>query len=348
VQCFRAASDMPQAQRTLAAFVQIVKNDARSAEAWYTLGNTYRIDGKKDLAAQAYVKCIEIPNTVFANRARFHLAVEEIDHKRYVEAHEILKQILATPAPEIDRPTHEKTHFKLATLLMQMKHFGEAYIALKGCIQLYPDNANALLAREQYGECCRQLADLELKREIAERKKIALNQPDEMRLALEDNVRAFRNNRQVFLMEARKTYQALADELGVKKSRTNLDQILLRRAWFGVGECYLDDEQFLDALQVFQALQQNHRATLEGFFACLRICDLAEVFQQPPKKAEQIRDLARDSVRMTLDDLHAMPADHDLFRMNGVSPRSEWLRWAQEMDRRLQTLPRKDAGASLP
>jgi hypothetical protein len=140
----------------------------------------------------------------------------------------------------------------------------------------------------------------------------------------------------------------LADELGVKKSRTNLDQILLRRAWFGVGECYLDDEQFLDALQVFQALQQNHRATLEGFFACLRICDLAEVFQQPPKKAEQIRDLARDSVRMTLDDLHAMPADHDLFRMNGVSPRSEWLRWAQEMDRRLQTLPRKDAGASLP
>ncbi len=348
-QCYLAAKEPAKAQRLLHQFVLEEKDETRLADGWCTLGDLYRQDNQKESAHKAYVKCIEYPGTRFAYRARFHLAVEEeIDNKNLDKARGILQDNLIDPPADVERSWQERSAFKMASLLMKMKNYGEAQIHLKECLRHFSENPNALLAREQLGECYRKLADNERVKENQQRLQIKVGMPDDRRGALEESVRQLRKARIETLTEAVKTYQALADELEKKfagaKQLTNLEQILLRRAWFGIGECYLDNEEFDGAKQVFEKLQRKHRRTLEGFYASLRICNMVDQIRQPPAQADQIRALAKDSVGLLLEDLKALPTEHDLFRLPGVSSREEWLRWAEDTQRKLQAPPRNDSG----
>src|ERR1019366_2767707 len=100
--------------------------------------------------------------TPFVYRSRYYLAVEEIDNKNFEQAREILKQNLAGGGPiDIDRTWHEKSLFKMALLLMEMKKYGEADIHMKEFLKLFPENQYALVIKEQLGECYRHLAEVE-------------------------------------------------------------------------------------------------------------------------------------------------------------------------------------------
>jgi hypothetical protein len=54
--------------------------------------------------------------------------------------------------------------------------------------------------------------------------------------------------------------------------------------------------------------------------------------------------MTQESVRMLLEDLKAMPPDHEVFRTPGIRPYTDWLGWAESVQRYLQTPPRKDVG----
>lgn len=347
VQCYLAAKEPVRAQLVLHQFVQQETNEARLAEAWQALGDLYRQEGNKDAAHRAYVKCLEYPNTPFAYRSRYYLALEEeIDNKNFEKARDILKDNIT--GGDVERAWQEKSAFKMASLLMKMKDYGEAQIQLKECLRDFGGHSNAILAREQLGECYRKLSDAERVKEDQQRARLKPGLSDDQRLALEESVRQQRKVRIELLTEAVKTYQGLADELEKKfakdKKLTNLEQILLRRAWFGIGECYLDNEEFEDARKVFERLQRRHRQTLEGFYSSLRICNMVELVRQPVNLAIETRESAKESVRLLLEDLRALPPESDLFRLPGVSSREEWLRWAEDTQRKLQAAPRTDNG----
>src|SRR5207244_1326961 len=106
-QCYLAAKAGSLALGALTDHVKFEKNDARLAESWFTLGDLCRTQGNKKLARDAFVKCIEIPDTPFASRSRFYLALDEIDKKTYEQAYVILKQNLQEDNPSFDRPAHE-------------------------------------------------------------------------------------------------------------------------------------------------------------------------------------------------------------------------------------------------
>lgn len=340
-QSYLAARDTLQAQQVLQQFVEIESNETRLAEGWFTLGDLYRNAGDKKTAREAYHKCIEIPSTPFANRARFHLAVEEKDQKNYVKAHQILEQILK--ARDIDLRTQEKAQYQMTLVLMLMADYDKAHVELREFITRFPENPNVLLAREQLGECCRQLAKTELLKEIELRKSITLTSSDELKQTVEENLNKLRKARKELLDEAVKACEGLVEELqnrARKKPLSNIEQTLLRRARFGIGESYFYGMQYFESLEVFRGLHADHRRTVEGFYACLYINDLTGVLQQPPKRGEYVRELARESIRMLLDDLKKMPADDELFRLPDVQPRDWWITWAEAEHRKLLIPPK--------
>lgn len=345
VQCFLLAKDDARAQQLLRDYIKAEVKEPRLAEAWLTLGDLYRVEDKKDFAHQAYVKCILYPNTPFAYRARYWLAVEEeLDNKNLEKARSILQDNLNAGPADVERAWQEKSAFKMASLLVKMKNYSEALDHLKECLLQFPENSNAMVAREQLGECFRKLADKERLRELDFQRMI--NSPDltlERKRTLEDSARQHRKTRINLLTQAVNTYQGLINDLDKMRARSTplskLEQTLLRRAHFGIGECYLDNEELAEAQLVFQKLQEKHRRTLEAIIAGYHVCNIAEKTGQPQAIAA-----ARVSVRLMLEDLTALGPEDDLFRVPGVSSHEDWRRWAENMQRKLQAPPQGDSG----
>ena len=146
-QCYLSAKETGLALRIINEHVKIEKNEQKLAEGWCILGDLYRAQGQKENARIAYYKCVECnPETPFACKARFFLASEKIEMKNFKEAYLILRDNV-DKVGDVDRFWQEKSQFKLATLLMQMKEYEEARIQLSECLRLYVGNANALPAR---------------------------------------------------------------------------------------------------------------------------------------------------------------------------------------------------------
>lgn len=348
--CYLSAKDTKLAQEVLRQYVLLDTNESRLAEGWYLLGDIYRAQANQEDAHQAYVQCLQYPNSAFAFRAKYYLAVEEIDKKNYKQAQGILEEILLPGAPSIDRPSQEKSLYKLASLLVQTKEYAKAMVYLKDCLRLYPDNPNVILAREQLGECYRRLAEKEAQLENDVRGQRPGDISPERRQQLDEQARHHRRTKFEWLANAIKTYQALAEDLearGKTQPLSKVEQLLLRRAWFGLGECHLDSEEYHEGLRIFRRLQQQQPRTLEGFYASLRICNLAEVFKEPEAQAKQFQEMARQSLRLLIEELKSMPEDHELFRMPGVSTRERWQRWTDSMQNKLNA-PTKVLSPDLP
>jgi tetratricopeptide (TPR) repeat protein len=344
-QCYLSAKDTALAQKTLHQHVMQEKNELRLAEAWCILGDLYRTQGQKDSARAAYIKSREYPNTPSACKSGYYLALEEIDKKNFPQAYQILKETVDATG-DSDRTWQERAHYKLANLLMQMQKHEEARIQLTECLKVYGGNSGALAAREQLGECYRRLAEKEEKKEKEIDKLIRAEQDQMRRLQLEDSKRDFHKRRFELLQDAAKTYQKLCDELENRPRETpltKLEEILLRRASFGIGECQLDGEDYYEALSTFKKLQGKHRQTLEGFYACLRICNMPDLIRNKGQAA-LVRDDAKESLRLLIDDLKALPENHEIFRTPGVSSRADWLGFTQKMQLKLQAPPPKTDG----
>jgi tetratricopeptide (TPR) repeat protein len=327
-------------------FVLTDISELRKAEGWYTLGDIYRTEGKAADAHKAFVKCIEYPNTPFHSRSLYYLAVEEIDRKNYEKAHLILTQIFSGPDKEIDRPAHEKAMYKMSTLLMLMENHEEAKIYLTNCVQLYPENQHVNVARQQLGDCCRRLAGKEMAKEADQRKLLKPGIPDDARQRIEETIRHHRTKRRECLTEAVKSYQILADELEKTAREQPLEKVeltLLRRALFGIGECHLDGEEFTDAIGAFQKLQVKHRRTVEGMYACSRICFTVEAMKPSAKDGYKLKEQAMESLRMLLEDVRELPADDAVYKGPGAWTRAEWLGWAEKAQLNLLAPPKKDS-----
>jgi tetratricopeptide (TPR) repeat protein len=209
-------------------------------------------------------------------------------------------------------------------------------------VSVFPDSPQVLQARLQLGECYRALAKKEHLRERA--MEISLSTlPDELKVRKKEEIQYQRTVRLDLLREAYKAYQQLADELEAlarKKQLADHESILRRRAWLGVGECHLDDEHFVEALRIFQEVQVKNRRTLEAIFASKFVYYVYEVMQaqQLPKvQVDRARDLAKESLRLLVEDVQTLPKDQEAFR-------KQWLAWADEKLQALSVPPKIDGG----
>ncbi len=329
-QCYLAAKDLGRAAAALERFVTLAKDDPRLPQAWFSLAETEATLGHKEQARLAYYKCMEFPVTPYAWRARYQLALHEIERKNYPHAKEILKQNLTSAGPNIDRDAHEKSIYKMAGLLLQMQAFDEAIWYLKEASRQYPNNAGALSARDRLADCYRRLAE-QMQRKIDEQATGTLdNMTPERRAALGEMRAHQERTRRQWLKQAIAVYQDLADELRRKAARQPLprDQsVILRKALFGMAEMHFDMSDFSEALRRYQRLQQDYRQQVEGLIACNRIWMCVGVMVETPEQIRLAREAAQQSVKTARSDLDAMPHDSEVFRGPGVWSRANWQTW---------------------
>jgi tetratricopeptide (TPR) repeat protein len=335
VRCYLDGGEPLRAALVLDRYAPLERNEERLAEGWFSLGEVFRIQGKKDEARASFCKSIEYPNTPYACRARYHLAVELLSRNGaspndLIQARDILEQNLK--AQLLDREAHEKSLFKLAWLLVQLQDFDRACIYLKEASFKYPNNPLALFSRDQLGECYRRMAEQAHQKEVELEGKSKADLPEEQRLKTEELLTLHRGTRRAWLEESAKTYRQLTDILEArlrtaKGQPPERELTLLRRSLFNLAENDFDLGEYGEALRRYQQLLQRYRGKVEGLIACYRICRLVAVMKQSPEQVQLVRHAAQEALQFAEQDLKAMSPDSADFRGQEVWSRQDWLNW---------------------
>lgn len=315
--CYLAAKDFSRAGTVLDKFVNLGKDETRLAEAWLELAQVQLAQNNKERARAAYYKCIEFPQTPFAFRARYQLALEEIDKKNYEQARSILKQNLENPSPTLDREAHELSLYKMGRLMLQMQNYDQACLYLKEATRQYPQNPDVLEVRQQLADAYRKLAE-------QAKKKLDTAQGD-------DAKSHHQRTRGQWLEQAAAGFQGLADELEAKgrsKALSDKDRAMLRSALFGAADLRFDLNDFPEALRRYQLLQEKYPKQVEGLIACQRIWRCVGVMVETPEQAKAVRATAIVAIKRAQDDLDSMPANSPAFDGGmGVWRKEDWQTW---------------------
>jgi len=263
-------------------------------------------------------------------RARYQLAVEEIDKKNYDQARDILMQNLEVKGIVPDRSAHEKSMYKIADLFFLQSDFDKAAFYFKKAIQQYPQNAGVLPARDQLGECYYKLAKQE---------------QEKMTSANEEKKSYYQNARQRWLDQGAIVCEALADELEHKAREgpplVQAELNMLRKALFGAAELRFEMNDFNEALRRYESLQDKYRKQVEGLIAGQRIWRLFGVMGDTPEHRKKAHVAAAEAIKKAKADLAEMPEASEAFKGEGVWTRKMWEDWARQVDSRLNTLPPK-------
>ncbi|HWY87672.1 MAG TPA: tetratricopeptide repeat protein, partial [Gemmataceae bacterium] len=315
--CYLAAQDFTRAGDILDKFVTLEKNEGRKAEAYLAMAEAYVALGETDKARQAYYKCIEFPFTPFAFRARYQLAVEEINKTNYEQALDILNQNLKFTGPVPDRSAHEKSIFKIADLYSFLKDYDKAALYYKEASRQYPNNAGALAARDQLAKCYYELA-----KQALDKAKVAGDPATKVH---------HENSRQSWLEQGFIAYESLADELEHKSRQTSLppaELVLLRDALFGAADLKLEMNEFSEALRRYKDLQEKYRQQLAGLMACHKIWRCSGyMWDTTPQQRTLARTAAVEALKKAKADLETMPESSEAFHGGpSVWPKAEWQR----------------------
>jgi tetratricopeptide (TPR) repeat protein len=353
--CFLEALDVDRAADVLVQLDGIDHDDPRLPEGWFLLAETLRgtgllannVDAKSRfaLAEQAYNRCMQYATSPFAARARYQLAQDAAEKRDWKRAEEILQPNLL--GVDQDRDAHEKSLYQMAWIKLQQSDFDRALFFLEQATGRYANNPRALLARSQIAECHRRLADQAYDKEQAfwkEKSNIALSEED--KLQLDEMIFQQRDTRRNRLREAGKVYQALIDDLRDRQRErelTDFESALSRRASLGLAECHHDQGLYIEALRLYQALVQKHRARIETLIACERIVQLrdldAKVELLTPDGRREVGAAARTALTLVQGDLATMRPDAPDFQGPGVWSWQRWQQWVAAELARLAPVP---------
>ncbi len=333
-QCYLVAKDVSLAIGLLRRFVDIHNSEEAVAKGYLALADALQSIGQKDQARDAFHKCIELPSTPYAYRARYQLAVDAVAEGNLQHAEDILKQNLTVTGPSVDREAHGKSLYKYASLLFERKYYEQASLQLKEAIQQYPNDAQAKAARDHLGHCYRQMAE-----DVDSKLKGSLTPEHRKHLT---------GSRRTWLEEATRVYQDLADDLerqagsGSPPPSPSLsaeDQLLYRKAAFAVADLRKDLNEFPEALRRYQVLLDKYRGELDGLLACRQIWSCARVMSSlSPENTRSALDAARDAVQKTLADVERMGPEHPAFKGQDRTNQEQWRHWLRQENDRLEAL----------
>ncbi len=299
-QCYRVAKDDARTAVVLERFKQTKCPDTLLAEGMLQLAEAYRNLGDMKKARGAYVACIAFPDTPFAYRARYELAVDMIQKKELEDAEETLKQNLKITGTTNDREAHEKSLYLLADLHLEQRNYDRARVYLEECVRQYPNNAHALIKRDQLAECYRYLA-----RQAEEKLKA---NPTEAH---------YQRTMQTWREKAAVTYRTLQDELERRASAqppSPPELILSRRTALALADVRYELNDYAEAVRLYQKVQDRHRQTIEsleafkGMYRCLNPLLKAE-----SPDASWAMGIARASVKIAQAEVRAMDPRSSVF-----------------------------------
>jgi len=313
-QCFLRAGDHARAVPILDRFVRVSPSDGNLAEAWLALGQSYQALNQREMARQAYYKCIELPASTSSYEARYQIAEEQLQLGKLDEAIDNLTQCLNLLTPSTDRAMRERALFKLANALYLRKDYDKAHLKLKDAALLFPNNPEVLSVRDRLGECYRKLSE-----KSRDNAKGSISEVTKQH---------YQNEMREWLTRSLQIYLALVDELEHKVLSDPEEEKLLRKAGFMVADLNFELSAYPEALQRYRKLQDDHRSQFAGLVACLRIWRCVGVMVSTPDQAMLAQKTAREALQLAQEDLAGMPDDHEAFRDRpGGWGKQEWQDW---------------------
>ncbi|MCS6849544.1 MAG: tetratricopeptide repeat protein [Gemmataceae bacterium] len=227
----------------------------RRGEAWLRLAEVHRVL-KHDIAAQAALrKCLEYPGPA-AYRARYQLALGELEAGRLDEAAGLLQQNLELMQAAPDLEAQEKSLYTLADVLFQRRDYARAIRYLERALELYPSHDGERRARFQLAMACRLHADQQL--------------PAAADPSMPQAEHHFGRQRRKLLEQAASNFLKLVDDLGTLAATARLspaDEALFRQASFGLADCRYAQGQYDEAIRLYEVLAKRYEGQLDGLVA---------------------------------------------------------------------------------
>ena len=229
----------------------------QQAEAWYRLGQAHQALGHTAVATASYKQCIAVGGP-FAFRARYQLALAEIDSGHPTDAEESLRQNLELMHLEPDREAHEKSLYALADLLYRRRDHRMASQRWEQALTLYPTNPDASAARYRLADCYRHLADVEYQ---------SLRPGEPFARSTHGH---YRKQYILWLEMAGANYQKVIDDLEARQTAgrlTGAEANLLRQAQFALAACRFDGGNFDEAIRLYNQLARRYQSQVDGLKA---------------------------------------------------------------------------------
>jgi tetratricopeptide (TPR) repeat protein len=283
-------------------------------EAWYVRGEAFR-QLNNHVAAQAdYRHCIKFAGP-FGYRARYQLAMYEIEANHLEEAETILTQNLELMLmdPAKDAEAYEKTLYALANLQFNRQDFNHAYRRFEESLERFPNNPGALKARLRLVQCYRALSQ-----QCVEKINGAKT---------EDERRHWRTQGQRWVEMAAAQLQTLSADLAtLQKTRplTADEDGIARQAAFASAECQFDLGQYAEAQRLYEELAGRYRNQVDGLIALRYLWQLQRL-RFRTNEARQALDAIKESLSQMTDDAFDNSAE--------VCNRRWWEEWLREKSR---------------
>ncbi len=319
-QAYGEAQQHAQVISVLGRFVRLGPSAERLSEAWFRLGEAHRILHHEKSAEESYWKCIEFAGP-FAFRARYQLAVVQLEYGRILEAEETLVQNLGLmQRRESDPEAHEKTLYTLAGLYFLQFKYRLAAERWEQALSLYAKNPAAWPARYRLGESYRFQALQELPHSTAGSGLLGEPQPG--------NLRQYEQ----LLGKAAEQFKIVVQEFEARQKsgqQTEAEATLLRQARFAWGECLFDLRKYNEAIARYDDLAKEYRRQVEGVVALKHLWRCYVMTNQVDNASATLKG-AKELLESLEDAAFQDRPEHET--------RAGFLRWIRESEDRLRSL----------
>lgn len=319
---FQEAGTPAQAAIVLQHFLAVETDPKRLGEGWYRLAEIQRGQRDSEAARDAYHKCIELNVAPFAFRARYRLALADVeaarasqDAARLDDAEAALLQNLELMRSEPDPEAHEQTLRALANLLIQRGNYRMAVLRLQEVLARYPRAADSLETHQQLADCYWRLR---------------LQEDQNLRAGLFKTPEAqlhYREQRGQWLQLAQVHYQKVTDDLmagGAKRSLSPAENESLRHSGFANAECFFQQGMYAEAARWYETLAAWYAGRGEALKALREITRCYWTLNDRAK--------ARATVQRLREALRQIP-DNALGNKLDMPSRSEWTKWVEDAEK---------------
>jgi tetratricopeptide (TPR) repeat protein len=325
---------------SVSVLLQLTGSGNRTGEAWYRLGRAYQALHEEDYAKQAYGRCIARDTKPYVFRARYQLAMLELqinpdDPDKQVSVEKQLKQNLYLMSLDPDPEAHEKSLFAHADVLYRLgprDNFQQAAHVYEQALHAYPNHPGALRAQYQLGKCYLSQAQSDL--------PVVHGRDPQLREAQNQ----IRRQRDQAVQNAVHVFEGLRATLEkpAAAGAPASDPALLRDTLFALAECSFVGEKYADAIGIDQKIAHDYAGTLDEVLALKHTCE--SQIQLTQSDAKQL-DKAYDTWRAIGDKLQRLPDSVFGGRPENQS-RQALKTWLQAMQKSLDDVRVNDTGRS--
>jgi tetratricopeptide (TPR) repeat protein len=258
---YREARDSVKAADGLKQVVKVEVEPEKLGEAWYRLGEVYRLGGEVADADKAYHKCMEYV-TRFACQARYQLAMAALAGGNVDEAMAFLMYNLKEMWAEDDSDALAESLIALGDLLYQRRDYRGVTRYLERALERFnenpklKDNPEVTRARYELADSYRQISSQEnLQRFVMRANRSAEEEAH------------FKQEHLLWLKKAADEFAALDAYLATPSGKDHLTKEQRTQVPFVTAKCWFNLGQYDKSLHVYERLIERYPEQLEGLDA---------------------------------------------------------------------------------